>query len=322
MKVDQQPDAETDRGTRLLGDGLTAGRAGPVRPLTAGQVGDHDERFPAVGVAVLDALRQLRQLVGCAFSPGGQPGLNLLARLAVQPIPVLGDLLVGLAALHPDDHRPTHQGGGLAISINGHNRERVRDDRSPHASPRLHQTRYEVVADAGVNPETGRRAQIRRRFAKEKDAKKELAELQSGVAEGTHVAKSGFTVEDACAAWLKGRHKIKPTTRAAYEHALAPLRARHGDLRAQELTKEHLDDLVADLMAGTFPGQRKGWTTNSVNPMLNHVSAVPAEQVRLGRLVRDVAALVSRDKRPKRKLTTFHPRAGREDAAARPREPA
>lgn len=69
-------------------------------------------------------------------------------------------------------------------------------------------------------------------------------------------------------------------------------------------------------MAGMFPGQRKGWTTNSINPMPNYISAALAEQVRLGRLVRDVAALVSRDKRPKRKLTTFTPGASREDAAA------
>ncbi|MDA2949194.1 MAG: site-specific integrase [Actinomycetota bacterium] len=167
------------------------------------------------------------------------------------------------------------------------------------------ETRYELIADAGINPETGRRAQVRRRFTAEKDAKEALAKLQTGVADGTHVAKSGFTVEDACVAWLNGRHEIKPTTRAAYEHALAPLRDRHGNDKLQELTKEKLDALVTDLTAGKFPGQRKGWTTNSINPMLNIISAVLTEQVALGRAVRDHAALVKRSKRPKRKLTTF-----------------
>lgn len=42
-------------------------------------------------------------------------------------------------------------------------------------------TRYELVADAGVNAETGKRSEIRRRFATEKAAKDELAKLQNSV---------------------------------------------------------------------------------------------------------------------------------------------
>jgi integrase len=99
-------------------------------------------------------------------------------------------------------------------------------------------------------------------------------------------------------------HNIEPTTRAAYQHALQPLRERHGETPVQQLTKAHLDQLVTDLKAGTF-GFRKAWTANSINPMLNLISRVLSDLVRQGALARDVAALVKRAKRPATKLTTF-----------------
>ena len=73
----------------------------------------------------------------------------------------------------------------------------------------------------------------------------------------------------------------------------------------QQLSKGHLDQLVTDLVAGTFPGQRRKWTAGSINPMLNHISAVLSGLVSQGALVRDVAALVDRLKRPRQKLATF-----------------
>src|SRR5262245_30179208 len=165
--------------------------------------------------------------------------------------------------------------------------------------------RYEITVDAGINPDMGRRQQVRRRYTTERLARNELAELQNSVAAGTCVSRSTLTVEQACAEWLAGRHSIRPTTRAAYEHSLAPLRARHGDLPVQQLTKGHLDQLVTDLAAGKFPGQRRKWTAGSINPMLNHISAVLSGLVNQGALVRDVAVLVDRLKRPRQKLATF-----------------
>jgi len=145
-------------------------------------------------------------------------------------------------------------------------------------------TKYEVRVDAGkrVVVDNGdgaatvetRRVQTKRRYNTEKAARAALAEIQNGVATGTYVVSSDLTVEQACAQWLAGRHSIRPTTRAAYEHALAPLRHRHGDLPVQRLTKAHLDQLVTDLAAGTFGGQRRKWTANSINPMLNIISAI------------------------------------------------
>ena len=166
-------------------------------------------------------------------------------------------------------------------------------------------TRYEVTADAGINPNTGRRQQVRRRYATEREAREALAGHQNAINTGTFVSRAPLTVEQACTHWLEGRHGIKPTTRAAYEHALQPLRTRHGDMPVQQLGKEHLDRLVNDLTAGKCPGQRKGWTANSINPMLNHISAVLADLVEQGRLTRNVAAMVRRQKRPRHQLATF-----------------
>jgi integrase len=167
--------------------------------------------------------------------------------------------------------------------------------------------RYEVTADAGLNPETGKRQQVRRRYATERLARDALSEIQNDVATGTFVSRSSITVEQVCTNWLAGRHSIRPTTRAAYEHALQPLRERHGELPVQQLTKGDLDQLVADLVAGRFSegdGQRQ-WSANSVNPMLNIVSRMLSDLVKQGHLVRDVAALVDRLKRPKKQMATF-----------------
>jgi integrase len=89
--------------------------------------------------------------------------------------------------------------------------------------------RYQVTVDAGINPDTGRRQQVRRRYATERLAGDALAKIHDSAASGTFVSRSTLTVERACADRLSGRHGIRPTTRAAYEHSLAPLRQRHGD---------------------------------------------------------------------------------------------
>ena len=41
--------------------------------------------------------------------------------------------------------------------------------------------RYQLTVDAGINPETGRRQQLRRRYATEKQARDALAEVSQQV---------------------------------------------------------------------------------------------------------------------------------------------
>ena len=112
------------------------------------------------------------------------------------------------------------------------------------------------------------------RYTTERLARDALAEIQNGMVSGTFVSRSTLTVEQACADWLAGRHSIRPTIRAGYEHALSPLRHRHGDLPVQKLNKGHLDQLVADLMSGRVRRGRAApqMAADSINPMVNIVS--------------------------------------------------
>ena len=172
--------------------------------------------------------------------------------------------------------------------------------------------RYQMTVDAGVADSTGTRAskrtQLRRRFHTEKDARAALSKVLEEVSKGTFVPSSTTTVEEACAEWLAGR-RIRESTKAAYTHALQPLRDTYGGLAVQKLTKGHLDALVNDLLAGSSvkpDGQlRRPWKATSINPMLNLVSAVLTGLVREGRLVRDVAALVDRAPRVHVEMQTF-----------------
>lgn len=160
--------------------------------------------------------------------------------------------------------------------------------------------RYEVRIDTGAG--TSRR-QTKRRFAKLDPAKEFLKSTQADVMRGVHVAASALTVEAACAEWLAAR-RVKPTTMAAYTHALQPLRDRHGELSVQLLTKTHLDTLVADLLAGKIE-DRKPWAATSINPMLNLTSKMLTGLMKQGLLIRDVAALVDRVPVEHHEMKTF-----------------
>ncbi len=157
--------------------------------------------------------------------------------------------------------------------------------------------RYEVIAEAGTDPETGKRRQTRKRYRTEKEAKDALAEVSSAVSAGTYVARSAVTVDQACGEWLDGK-RVATSTKAAYRHALQPLRDRHGGLPVQQLTKAHLDNLVSDLQDGEFVYAHgrpcKTWNAQTINPMLRLTGKVLTSQMGQGRLARNVAALVDR----------------------------
>ena len=77
-------------------------------------------------------------------------------------------------------------------------------------------TRYQLVVDAGADPETKKRRQIRRRFTTEKAARAELAEIQGSVQSGTYVHRTGATVDEVVEAWLLSKHKLKASTLAGH----------------------------------------------------------------------------------------------------------
>ncbi len=165
--------------------------------------------------------------------------------------------------------------------------------------------RYELAVDAGRDPETGRRRQIRRRFTTEAAARDELAKVQGGVTAGTYVYASRLTVDQACEAWLTSKHSLKESTLAGHRSKLAALRDELGDLEIQKLSKADLDSLVGRLRRGEADGRKK-WTPRSCNYLLYLTTAVLDDQVKQGTVVRNVARLVDRvagDPRTFRTLT-------------------
>ena len=106
--------------------------------------------------------------------------------------------------------------------------------------------RYQVTVDAGINPETGKRQQVRRRYATEKLAREALAEIAQQASTDAFVPRKAVTVEELCDDWLASLHNARATTLNAYRFSLAPLRERHGDLPAQKLTRPDLDQLLID----------------------------------------------------------------------------
>jgi integrase len=153
--------------------------------------------------------------------------------------------------------------------------------------------RYELTVDAGRDPETGRRRQIRRRFTTEAAARAELASVSGGVKAGTYVASSALTVDHVCESWLASKHSLKESTLAGHRSKLAALRDELGHVEVQKLTKADLDNLVGRLRRGEVQGRKK-WTPRSCNYLLYLTTAVLDDQVKQGNVVRNVARLVDR----------------------------
>jgi integrase len=169
--------------------------------------------------------------------------------------------------------------------------------------------RYQLTVDTGIVD--GKRKQLRRRYRTEKEARVALAEIQGQVASGAYVQPSTLTVEQACADWLRSRHKIRPTTAAGYEYVLQPVQSELGALPVQDLTRRHIDDLLVKLRSGELvrPGgrARKAWSARSCNYMLGALSQVLDQLVAEGRLTRNVGSLVDRVPGRANKFETFTP---------------
>jgi Arm DNA-binding domain len=101
--------------------------------------------------------------------------------------------------------------------------------------------RYQLTVDAGENPATGKRQQVRRRYATEKLARDALVEVTQQAATDMFVPRKAVKVEELCEDWLASLHNARATTVNAYTYSVAPLRERHGDVAVQRLTRPDLD---------------------------------------------------------------------------------
>ena len=171
--------------------------------------------------------------------------------------------------------------------------------------------RYQLTVDAGISPETGKRQQVRRRYATERLAREALAEVVGQAVAGTFVARKAVTVEQLCEDWLASRHNVRVTTVRDYAFALAPLRERHGATTAQKLTRTDLDRLLADLRAGgttTAKGRaRKAWSPRSCNAAVNAWRLVLDYGMERRELAYNVAAGVKKLPAARREMDTYTP---------------
>lgn len=171
--------------------------------------------------------------------------------------------------------------------------------------------RYQLTVDAGINPLTGKRQQVRRRFATEKQARDALAEVGQQAATDQFVPRKAVTVEELCADWLTSLHNARPTTLNAYRYALAPLRERHGDMPVQKLTRPDLDRLLTDLRDGgseTPKGHaRRPWSPRSLNKAVDAWRAVLDYGMERRELARNVAAAMKKVPRVHTEMATYTP---------------
>ncbi|WP_328711660.1 site-specific integrase [Nocardia salmonicida] len=169
--------------------------------------------------------------------------------------------------------------------------------------------RYQVTAEAGTDPATGKRRQTKKRYRTEAEARDALADTSMAVRRGTYVPNSTLTVEQACEDWLAGK-RVRGTTASNYRNALQPVRDRYGFEPVQKLSKRHLDDLVSDLLAGNAKKangkNRRPWKPETANATLDRFETVLDSLIAEGKLVRNVAALVDRvPTGPKKKHVTY-----------------
>lgn len=169
--------------------------------------------------------------------------------------------------------------------------------------------RYQVTVDTGINTQTGRRQQTRRRYATERDARTALAEIADAAAKGNFVSRSTLTVDQMCADYIAGRHKLRASSKAKLEYDLAPLRERYGQIPVQRLSKGQIDSLVTDLIAGgttTAKGRkRRPWSAESVNKVVASAEQVLADAKAQGIVGRNVAELVNRVSKPHKVIDTY-----------------
>src|SRR6201993_931323 len=169
--------------------------------------------------------------------------------------------------------------------------------------------RYQLTVDVGAVD--GKRKQLRKRYATEREAREALDEVRGEVAKGTYVHPSVLTVEEACANWLMSRHGIKPKSKSGYDGVLAPVRVELGHLPVQKLTRRHVDELVRRLRDGQVVRadgtKRRPWSARSCNYLLGTLSQVLGQLVHDGTLVRNVVAHVDRVAGKPKKFATYTP---------------
>jgi integrase len=147
--------------------------------------------------------------------------------------------------------------------------------------------RYRFMTD-GPRRSDGKRRQVTRTFDTKREARDEWARIRHQSRTGEYVAPDKISVAEWIDTWLKGATvDVEKNTVRSYTYAVAPVKDLFGDLRLQQLTEEHMDDLVAWMMTRGRSGNGVG--AYSVELALSRIRSALNEAVRRRLVVRNVA---------------------------------
>ena len=147
--------------------------------------------------------------------------------------------------------------------------------------------RYEVRVD--VPQPDGTRLQVKRRYRTKSEATDAETDLRSEAKSGTFTRKAATTVREYLDGWVAGRIDVRSTTRANYHTHLVPVVKAYGDLPLQQLSKERLDRMVADMTAA-------GRAPSTVRSTLTVLSGALDDAVKQRRLQDNPVRYVKRPK--------------------------
>lgn len=173
-------------------------------------------------------------------------------------------------------------------------------------------TRYRFVVDIGRD-ENGKRKQLTCTFDTKKEAKAEYARITHQRNTGSLVAPSKMTLNELLDIWVKvATRDVEEGTAGNYEFAIRPVREFLGHKPVQEVTEDHIDDLIEWMLTkgrrrGGQPGTPLG--VRSVRLTLGRLRAALNLAVRRQVVARNVAehSRVSRDQKSRVAKATIKP---------------
>ncbi|MDX2705824.1 tyrosine-type recombinase/integrase [Streptomyces sp. PA03-6a] len=117
--------------------------------------------------------------------------------------------------------------------------------------------RFRFVIDIGRDAD-GKRKQLTVTRDTRKEAEAEYARIQHERNSGSYVAPNKITVSQWLDEWLERKLRdVEPTTIRSYKMALVHVHERIGHIRLQELTEDHVEEMVDWLLSSA---RRKGGT--------------------------------------------------------------
>lgn len=151
------------------------------------------------------------------------------------------------------------------------------------------EVRYKVVCSTGKDPATGRYRQRARVVKTFKAAKEAKAQIEAEVAQGTHVHADSVTVAAYMADWLAARrHKVKPSTLAAYEHHTKYVTAVLGAKAVQKVTRADVTRLVDSMLTTPTKARPGGLSRRTVNHTLTMMVTAFGDAKKDGLVARNV----------------------------------